>query len=770
MKAINRLLLVLLTLIVLPSWGNSPVLLPDGSYDIPVTQYVAIYEDSSARLGIERMLTREQQLRFTPSHSQTLKFGVSDSVFWLRLSITNPYNNERQAVISLSNNRLGQVRLFDITSGDLRSVLAAQQAGQLRGGFQQAYPFRVALQPKSTHSYLIRLSSDSVFNSAVYITSLDHFLLNEQAQFWTLGLVLGWILATLAYFAQLWVGQRLALAGWSVGYCLSMAGYLVAWSSLGAALHPVPPEVREWLTLVCLPLAAIAFNQAVNSLPWPTPVRRIGLTVLSLLQAVTMLTALFLDGFADLLVTLAVTINYLLLAVWLLFRHSHKRKAQQPLQWGAAIAGLGLLISVLTDLNLLQLDTFTDWATLLLPMVMVVSLVLASMRINRTHKSYQSRANLSELPPALLAQISHELRSPINGVIGMSELLSDSPLSTSQRSYLDTIHMAGRDLVHVTNQLADLGRLYEQRIELESRAFAINELLEHTMTYFQQQSVQKQVELMLDASDRLAPRYIGDQQRIAAILYSLLRHTLDYAEFGELTLRAQPYQHEQQQGLHLQLVLSGSLIKHEEFRAVLRQLQPQRGHDSDLANRHWDLRVSRQLLAHMHARMAVESINQQGASVDLYLPLTAEHDAAERAMFSDPRLIGRRVLIVDDNATLRTVLEKHLKRWNIDAWVSHSGPEALAQLRSQASIGEPIDTVITDQDMPAMTGLQLAERINGDKEIEPKPRMMMLTGMVSAELRRKALNVGIRQVIPKPITADKLRRCLNELETSTDPL
>lgn len=768
MKWIRCLLLCLLPLLSLTCRAFSPVLLPDGSYDLPITQYVSVYEDKTAALGIERMLTREQQLRFSPSHSQTLKFGISESVFWLRLSITNPYSSSKQAVLSLSNSRLDQVRLFDISDSDLRTVLQLQQAGQLRGGFHQAFPFRLELKPQTTHSYLIRLSSDSLFNSSIHLSSLDHFLINEQAQFWTLGLVLGWILATLAYFAHVGIVQSQTMAWWGSLYCLAMAGYLLAWSSLGASLHPISPQLREALTQLCLPMAAISFNQALASLPWSPSRRRRWLYGLSLFQLSTMLLALFSSGYGDLVVTLAVTANYLSLAVWLLFRHCNKRKAQQPLQWGAGITGLGLLVSMLSDLNLLQLDMFTDWATLLLPMAVVVSFVIASMRLNEPRQD-DPQAPLADIPPALLSQLSHELRSPINGVTGMSELLSDSPLSTSQRANLDTISLAGQDLIHIAHQLSDLARIYQHRIELDSKAFDVQPLLEQSMGYFQQQSLQKQVELLLDLHADLPTRYIGDQQRIAAVLYSLLKHTLDYAEFGDITLRASSYQYGQQSGLHLQLLLSGHLIKHEEFRRVLRLLQPQRGSDAELAGRHWDLLVSRHLLLHMNARLTVESIDQQGAGVDLYLPMVCEHQPEPHTSIDRSFIQGQRVLIVDDNATLRTVLEKHLQRWDAQVWISHSGTEALAQLRSQASQGEPIDTVITDQDMPAMTGLQLAQRIRTDTEIEPKPKLMMLTGMANAELRHQALNLGIRHVIAKPITADKLRRCLAELTSPLSP-
>ncbi len=767
MKSIRCLLLSILLLASSPLWAMSPVLLPDGSFDFAITQYVAVYEDKTARLGIERMLTREQQLRFTPSHSQTLKFGVSDSVFWLRLSITNPYNDARQGVISLSNSRLDQVRLFDITEDSLRQALAHQQPGKLRGGFQQAYPFRIELKPKATHSYLIRLSSDSVFNSGIRLSSLDHFLSNEQAQFWTLGLVLGWILATMAYFAHLGWQRRLPLAGWGMAYCLAMAGYLIAWSSLGAVLQPLPNLLREQLALTCLPLAAIAFNLAIYSLPWAKSRIRTGLLAMSSIQFAIAIIALFSDGFSDLLVTVAVTVNYLVLAVWLLFSHCQQRMAQRPLQWAASLAGIGLLISLLSDLNLLQLDVFTDWATLLLPMVMVVGLVLASMQLSRPRqRDVIVSAATPWLTPDLLNQVSHELRSPINGVMGMSELLADSPLSASQRECLDTINIAGQDLSHVTQQLSDLARIYNQQLELERKAFAVGDLMEQTLVFCQQQSQQKQIELLLDISSELPARYIGDQQRLTAILYALLNHTLGYAEFGELTLRAQPFQQDGQHGLHIQLLLNGNLSKHDEFRNVLRQLQPQRGSDQGLNGRHWDLLICRHLLIKMQAQMTVECINHQGACVDVYLPLTAEHQLQQQqTQRPELSLEGRRILVVDDNATLRTVLEKHLRRWNAQVWVSHSGPEALAQLRSQVSRGEAIDTVITDQDMPAMTGIQLAVRIENDGEITPKPKLMMLTGMVTASLKREALDTGIRHVVAKPVTADKLRRSLQELES-----
>ena len=122
----------------------------------------------------------------------------------------------------------------------------------------------------------------------------------------------------------------------------------------------------------------------------------------------------------------------------------------------------------------------------------------------------------------------------------------------------------------------------------------------------------------------------------------------------------------------------------------------------------------------------------------------------------------KRILIVDDNATFRTVVEKQVKRWGMRADSTYSGKEALALMRSKANLGEAYDYVVIDHDMPIMDGIQLTERLMADTSIEPKPTRIMLTGLGVGTVNQQANQAGIQKVVNKPVSGRQLKEILLE--------
>src|SRR5690606_27985654 len=128
--------------------ANSPVLVPPESFAYSIAPFVSVYEDSSRQLTINEMVQRDYQLRFTPSHAQALKFGISRSNYWLRFRVTNPYQHRCQVIFPLSDIDLAWFEVFDISVPDNHHhLIAVNPSRDLRGGFIQAYPVVQSLPP-----------------------------------------------------------------------------------------------------------------------------------------------------------------------------------------------------------------------------------------------------------------------------------------------------------------------------------------------------------------------------------------------------------------------------------------------------------------------------------------------------------------------------------------------------------------------------------------------------------------------------------------------
>lgn len=755
-------LLLLLTLCCTSQAAISPVLVPNESFDFGVTPYVSVYEDSSGELTIDDMLSPEQQLRFTPSHSDKLKFGVTRSTYWLRISISNPYIEPRKAVLSLSNPDLGQVSLYDISNINKPQIYNSKTRNRI-GGYLQAYPFLLTVPADTTDSYLIRVRSNASINTELRLASLDFYLFSEQWDYIIQGLMLGWVLATLLFFLYLFYQQKIRFAALAAIYCLCVLIYLPAWTGLLGMVADISSEQMSRTGFLFVVLSVVAHIGISYQLGWPNrQVRQLLMAtgVIYLLLNSYLLASV--DTGLQILIASGLAVYSLLISVLLLLGRSRQRTAQRRMAYGGVLFTLTLLLTLLTIQNLLSLEFLHDWAILILPATIITSLVAAAVSISSQRiKPQTSLEQELTVTPQMLSHITHELRSPINGVIGMGELLNDTPLSQNQREFLDTITQAGYDMLHVVNQVSDLGKVRGSQLELDMQPVAVRTLINDTLRHFQQEAVRKQIELVNDVDEAVPQRMLADKDHLKSMLHTLINHALAYTEHGELALTCKLYQTPSTSGLTLQLRLTGHLARHEELRQALATLQYQQPLIPRDYSKLWYMLVLRQVMKRMKASLELESFTIHGASMSLYMPLQADDSIQDE--YYDDSLIGERILIVEDNASVRSVLEKQVTRWGMRPESTYSGKEALAMMRTQCRINEPYTFVIIDHDMPLMNGLQLSERLLSDSEISHKPARLMLTGMNISYVRDESLDAGIQMLLSKPADPEQLRQALLSL-------
>lgn len=740
-----------------------PIILPNGSFDQTITPYTSIYEDDTSALSVNDIVTSEFQLLFTPSHTHTIKRGTSDSTFWLRVSIHNPLGTDHDAVLTLSNTRLDTVTLFNISNPN---VAIGMFEPNLHGSASQAHAFTLNINAKHTNSYLIRIQTDALVNTRLELKSLDQFNRHEQFINLLTGTSLGWILAALLYFsyARIQGNQRLASAG--ILYTISVIVFIPTAIGIGSdtTLVDFLPKGTIETTAICM--SAIAQLYAVRLLGWRHRWVNYLLSCLMLIQLLIIANDFWLSTyFSEILVTLSIVINELVFLILLKTLSSRMKDAQDYLWLGALVVCLGVFITLLNSMNLIAIDITIELMIFFLPLSVTTSILMANWASIK-HQSINSSRTNPKISPEVMGQISHELRTPINGVMGMFELLSDTPLSASQRDYLETINMAGNDMMILANEVADLGKLKQKDIQLDTKPVTVSRMLSSTLSHFQQEANRKQVELILDLEDDFPDRLLCDRNRLHVIIYNLISRTLAYTEHGGLAIAASYYQGGQTQGLRLQIQLSGTVIKQGELTSLFRVLQPSTLNIDEDDPRIWNLIVVRGLIRQMRGTLDIENMTNHGGSLTLFLPMAFDTAPAASRSGPDSSLMGLRVLVIDDNTSLRTVIEKQLKRWGMITDSTYSGKEALAMLRTQCRADTPYDIIIIDHDMPVMSGLQLSEKLYSDDEIPTKPASLMLTGLSTSSVKATAAAAGIDHVIGKPASGNRLREALAELKKS----
>lgn len=751
------------------------IMLPDSSFDLQITPYLAILEDKTNSLTIDDILTPKKQSEFTPNNRENLRFSISSSSYWLRFSIINPHAKKQSLVFSISNSRIDNIDLYEYKSGQINHHSSGSSAvNKAQGSHRQAYPFLIEVKEKAHQTYFVRLNSSNPINTLLKLQSNDQFLQSQQFDFTILGITLGLIFSIAIGLFFIWYFYQFKISLISSLYCFCIFIFIPAWLGQWSTWFP---ELQSWqkeIILFSLMIASILQILIVMRFKWhPDSVKRI----LAILQGILFLNmaataaSLFLSsGIMVILILCVIIISSSVMILILSFAKSEHEQAQYSLLISHTLTISGILVSLLTTHNFLNFDFITTWTGFLIPLAVICCTVFANLNIiNQFREKRRLQFNSSDvILPDLLSKLSHEFRTPINGVMGMTELLSDTHLTHTQRDYLTIINLSGDDLLNLVSEMSDFAKLQSGRINLDCSAFDLTSCLSQCMARYQHEANRKQIELVLNIADDISPRLLGDKNRLQTVISNLIAQSLLHTESGELELRVFRVGSNHQGGIFFQIQLSGSLIEHDELRRLFRTMSGPREHYASLdLDQGLGLIIVKRLVALMGGSIEVETLTYQGCSITLFLPIQEELN--EKVEQDSDLLNGQRILIVDDNSTFRSVIEKQVKRWGMRADSTYSGKEALALMRNKSNLGEAYDYIVIDHDMPIMDGIQLTERLIADTSIEPKPNRIMLTGLGIGSANQEAKDAGIQKVLNKPVSGRHLKEVLLDFHKPNPP-
>jgi two-component system sensor histidine kinase/response regulator len=326
-------------------------------------------------------------------------------------------------------------------------------------------------------------------------------------------------------------------------------------------------------------------------------------------------------------------------------------------------------------------------------------------------KARQEAVKASQAKSVFLATMSHEIRTPMNGVIGMSSLLAETHLTEQQRTYAETIANCGETLLNVINDILDFSKIESGGMDLEEEDFNLHDGIEHILDIFGMRAAQKGLELLYQV-DRDVPVYIrGDEHRLRQIITNLVGNAMKFTEQGEIFIGVRNVHAYSDGSMQLEFEVKDTGIgipadKQERLFKAFSQV------DTSTTRKYGGtglgLAISDKLVKLMGGEMRVDSTPGNGAT--FYFSIITQAGAGIVPNYTSNGLsvhAGKRVLIVDDNQTNRTILKSQLEYWNLVPVSTVSGAEALAMLEEAHNY----DLVLTDMQMPEMDGLQLARTI-----------------------------------------------------------
>jgi PAS domain S-box-containing protein len=379
------------------------------------------------------------------------------------------------------------------------------------------------------------------------------------------------------------------------------------------------------------------------------------------------------------------------------------------------------------------------------------------------------------LQEQFLANMSHEIRTPMNGIIGMTNILTGTSLSEEQKEFVNIIRQSSDNLLFLINDILDLSKIKSGKLALENIPFNLKQTLDATMAPFYIKTKEKDIDLRFAQDPAIPLELQGDPYRLNQIINNLLSNALKFTEKGEIKVSAELLRcTDIQASIRFSVSDSGIGIPDEKLATIFNSFEQA----SDSTTRKFGgtglgLSITKQLIEMQAGKIEVASEPGKGTVFSVTIPYvyTKSGPGIEtkkvEAKQDNSGLIGKRILIAEDNEINQKVIQHILRKAGIETVIGNNGREAVNYLEA----GQKFDLVILDLQMPEMDGYQTATYIR--KKLQLQIPIIAMTASALRNEKMKCFELGMNEYMAKPFSPAELfqqlrRFLLEQTASSTD--